>query len=305
MKVINLFLVTIFSLFFISAASTPPDITALAAAGGRLFAGTLSGKIYVSGDSGLQWTDVSAGLCDTAVPFYRKAVGCMKVTGKDSIHAVTRCGEFVLVQPEVRWTRLTSDSCLGSYCQACMNDTAIMNSCMISSFLTGPIEWSNDGGKTWTIAVAGCSVCSMPIVECLYFDSVSALAGLYGNYSSMIGFKSSIIVSKDSGRIWKETNFSGIAVRSLTRIGAITFAATDTGLYASRDDFSTWWVVGATPVGLSRVTRTTSAKTGDGIIAYSLTGQKLLSGDHRKVAQAVLERRNGASVLRIRVMEKK
>jgi predicted peptidase len=57
--------------------------------------------------------------------------------------------------------------------------------------------------------------------------------------------------------------------------------------------------------GSQRVARAMSAGRGDRIVAHSLTGQKLSSGAHLQGLQVVLERRNGASALRVRVMDGK
>ena len=52
------------------------------------------------------------------------------------------------------------------------------------------------------------------------------------------------------------------------------------------------------------MTRSGQAGTGDRIAVYSLTGQKLASGDRRNGLQVVLERRNGVPVLRVRIMNR-
>jgi hypothetical protein len=202
----------------------------------------------MSQDSGLHWIDVSVGLCDSSGLRYQKMIKCIKVTGDDSIHAITSCGEFVSAVSEVHWKQLSADSCIYAYCPQCITNMAYsahVNEWVITADMGGQIEWSQDSGKTWTIAVPGCLPCSMPIIKSLYFDTISALAGLYSSYGSMIGYRSNIIVSIDSGRTWRATGLSGISgISSITRMGPIAFASSEKGIYASRDNFKTWWVIG-------------------------------------------------------------
>jgi|GEM_PF-2426931 len=234
--------------FQVYGSSAPNDVSSLAVAKGLLFAGTYSGKIFMSQDSGLHWSDVSVGLCDSSKFQYQKTIKCINVSAHDSIHAITACGEFVSAVSEVHWKQLSADSCIYAYCPQCITNMAYsahVNEWVITADMGGQIEWSQDSGKTWTIAVPGCSVCSMPIIQSLYFDTISALAGLYDGYGYQIGFKSSIITSIDSGRTWRATGLSGISgISSIARMGPIAFASSEKGIYASRDNFKTWWVIG-------------------------------------------------------------
>lgn len=225
------------------------EVSSLATCKGYLIAGTFSGKIFISSDSGLRWNDVSSGLCESSGLEYQKSIKCIIVTGNDSIHAITACGEFVSAVPQMDWKRLSADSCIYGYCPRCITNMeyrASVNEWTIKSFITGPIEWSRDSGKTWTVAVPGCSTCSMSIIQSLYFDTISALAGFSGGYGSHLGFASNIIMSTDSGRTWRATGLTGIAsgISSITRMGPIAFAGAENGVYASRDNFTTWWVAG-------------------------------------------------------------
>ena len=241
--------ILILSLLFQGDAFAPINVSSLATSKGRLFAGTYSGKIFVSPDSGLHWSDVSVGLCDSSKYQYQKTIKCIKVAGNDSIHAVTACGEFVSTAPEIYWKQLSADSCVLEYCPKCimnMKYYAQVNAWVITADISGQIDWSRDSGKTGTNAIPGCSVCSMPIIQSLYFDTISALAGLYGGYGSAIGYHSNIIMSIDSGRTWRVTGLAEntLSINSITRMGSIAFASSEKGIYASRDDFTTWWVIG-------------------------------------------------------------
>jgi hypothetical protein len=192
---------------------------------------------------------VSVGLCDSSSLQYLKTIKCLKVAGNDSIHAITACGEFASALPDVHWKQLSADSCVSGYCPKCimnMKYSAQENDWVITAEISGQIEWSRDSGKTWTNAVPGCPQCSMPIINCLYFDFISALAGLYGGYGSAIGYHSNIIMSIDSGRTWRVTGLAEntLSINSITRMGSIAFASSEKGIYASRDDFTTWWMVG-------------------------------------------------------------
>ena len=62
---------------------------------------------------------------------------------------------------------------------------------------------------------------------------------------------------------------------------------------------------GAADSHKGRATSTAFPGMGDRIVAYSLTGQKLSSWDHRKGLQLVLEQREDASALRVMVMDRK
>ena len=190
---------TIFGIGFVILASLnhahgsppPTDVSSLAAAQGYLIAGTFSGKIFASPDSGISWSDVSSGLCDSSSLTYQKSIMCINTAKDDTIHAITACGEFVAAVPYLHWKQIPRDSCMGEYCPGCLTNNTYytaVSKWMIRAFIPGPIEWSPDSGKTWSVAVPGCSVCSMPIITSLYFDSLSALAGLYGDYGREIGY---------------------------------------------------------------------------------------------------------------------
>ena len=243
--------IVIVSLWFqVYGSSAPNDVSSLATAKGCLFAGTY-GKIFMSQDSGIHWSDVSQGLCDTSNLRNQKTIRCIKVTGDDSIHAITDCGEFSSTVPNIHWKQLSIDSCLFGYCAKCITNMKYVgqvNERLITADISGQIEWSQDSGKTWTVAIPGCLPCSMPIIKSLYFDTISALAGLYGGYGSAIGYHSNIIMSTDSGRTWRVTGLAEntLSINSITRMGSIVFAGAGNGIYASRDDFKTWWLIGGT-----------------------------------------------------------
>jgi hypothetical protein len=282
----------------VDGSSAPTDVSSLATCKGYLIAGTFSGKIFISPDSGLRWNDVSSGLCGSSGLGYQKSIKCIIVTGDDSIHAITACGEFVSIVPEMLWKQLSADSCINSYCPPCITNmeyAANLNRWIIAAGIGGQIEWSPDSGKTWTVAVPGCPPCSMPIILSVYFDTVSALIGLYSGYGSMIGYNSNIIVSIDSGRTWRETPLTGISsgVRSITRMGSIAFAGTDGGIYASRDDFATWWLVGGSSTIAPRVSsnRSLTLKMSGKTPEYSLTGRMLSHGRSVRGMQVVIEKR--------------
>jgi hypothetical protein len=136
----------------------------------------------------------------------------------------------------------------------------------------GQIEWSGDNGATWTIALGGCLACSMPILLCLHFDTISALVG---RYSGNCG----IIASLDSGRTWQPTNFPAPAdgVRSFARLGDIVYAATTEGIFASRDNFSTWWSIVESASVKYREARSGIGKPGMAghVSVFSLSGRRL------------------------------
>lgn len=278
-------------------ASAPVDVSSLAAAKGYLIAGTFSGKVFVSSDSGFSWSDVSKGLCDSSSLDYEKMIKCFNVTGDDSVHAITACGEFVSTVPDLHWKQIPGDSCWSEYCPGCLTNntySVAVGRWIISSFITGPIKWSPDSGTTWTIGAPGCGYCSMPIILGLYFDTISALAGLYEGYSVMIGYNSTnIIMSTDSGRTWHATGFPVVAqgVRSFTRIGPIAFAGTVNGIYASRDNFTTWWLLGE-PLSVKKPglpARTMTTGNDRGTREFTVTGKLLRQSERMHGNQVVIE----------------
>jgi hypothetical protein len=133
----------------------------------------------------------------------------------------------------------------------------------------------------------------MPIITSLYFDTMSALAGLYGGYGTMIGYGSGIIVSIDSGRTWRATGFAPVdqGVRSITRIGSIAFVGTLGGIYASRDNFATWWLLGESlSVKKPAVPgRDIAVENERSTREFSLTGKLLRPGDRVHGNQVVVE----------------
>ena len=281
----------------VDGSTAPNSVSSLASAKGYLFAGTYSGKIFVSQDSGLHWIDASSGLCDSSSLQYQKAIKCLKVAGNDSIHAITACGEFTSALPDVYWKQLSADSCVSGYCPKCITNmkySAQVNDWMITAEISGQIEWSRDSGKTWAVTVPGCGPCSMPIINCLYSDSISALAGIYGNYGSMIGYNSNIIVSTDWGMTWRATGLAGLAngVSSITRMGSIAFAGTENGVYASRDNFTTWWIAGVLSAVKNHFSSTRTMTVGNAgrADAYTITGKKLPLGKQTGM-QVILEAR--------------
>ncbi|HMD67601.1 MAG TPA: hypothetical protein VKF42_01895 [Chitinivibrionales bacterium] len=285
------------------SVSPPTDVSSLATAKGYLIAGTFSGKIFASPDSGISWSDMSFGLCDSSSITYQKTIKCLKVTRDDTIHAITACGEFVAVVPDLHWKQISNDSCVFEYCSGCLTANTYYTALgrwMIKAFITGPIEWSPDSGKTWTIAVPGCSVCSMPIVTSLYFDTISALAGLYNGYGSTIGYSSGMLISTDSGRTWHATGFAPVyqGVRSITRIGSIAFAGTENGIYASRDNFTTRWLLGESSFvkkpGLS--VSCESVVSDRGVRRFTLTGRLVRLGERTYGNQVVIEVRPDGTI---------
>lgn len=309
---------TIFGIGFVILASLnhahgsppPTDVSSLAAAQGYLIAGTFSGKIFASPDSGISWSDVSFGLCDSSSPTYQKMIKCMKVTRDDTIRAITACGEFVAAVPYFHWKQTSNDSCVIEYCAGCLMANTYytaLDRWMIKAFITGPIEWSSDSGRTWTVAVPGCSVCSMPIITSLSFDTISALAGLYGGYGAQIGYSSGIIMSTDSGRTWHATGFAPVdqGVRSITRIGSIAFAGTTNGIYASRDNFATWWLLGESSSvkkpGLSVPCK--SVGNNQAVRRFTLTGRLLGRGERTYGNQVVVEIRPDGTTRYMRICQ--
>jgi hypothetical protein len=282
-------------------ASAPIDVSSLATVRGYLFAGTFSGKILVSPDSGLHWSDISNGLCDSSTLRYQKMVKCINVTGADSIHVITACGKFVSTVADLHWKEISNDSCVSGYCPGCLTDmrySTHLDKWMIRAGISGPIEWSPDSGKTWTVSVSGCSYCSMPIILSIYFDTISALAGLYSGYGSMIGYSSGIIMSIDSGKTWRETAFAPVAsgVSSITRMGSIAFAGTEKGIYASRDNFATYWLLGeSASVKKCGLPERDMTAGNDGVVLdFTLTGKLLRHTGKRYGNQVVIEHRTDA-----------
>jgi hypothetical protein len=277
-------------------ASAPVDVSSLANAKGHLIAGTYSGKVFASPDSGLSWSDASSGLCDSSSLRYEKMIKCINVARDDTIHAITACGEFISMVPGLHWKQIPRDSCWSEYCPGCLTNNSYCTAVgrhMIKSFITGPIEWSPDSGATWTVAVQGCGYCSMPIITSLYFDTISALAGLYQGYSGMIGYSTNIIMSIDSGKTWRATGFPVVSqgVRSFTRIGPIAFAGTIDGIYASRDNFTTWWKLGGSSSvkrpGLTARERTIGNDRGTR--EFTVTGKLLRHSERMHGNQVVIE----------------
>jgi len=164
------------------------------------FRGDIFGKIFVSPDSGLHWIDECLGLCDSSSLGYQKC----------QVHQSG--GEWLdSCNHRLRWIcfhrsgnpleTIIADSCVLEYCPQMHNEYEIITLKLMhgdNADISGQIDWSRDGGKTWANAVPGCPQCSMPIINCLYFDSISVLAGLYGGYGSAIGYHSNIIMSIDS-----------------------------------------------------------------------------------------------------------
>jgi hypothetical protein len=277
-------------------ASAPVDVSSLANAKGYLFAGTYSGRIFASPDSGVTWSDASNGLCDSSTLKYPKSIKCIKVTKDDTIHAMTYCGEFVSTVPELHWKRVSNDSCLLQYCPRCLTHGRFVSALgrwMISALIGGPIEWSPDSGETWNVAIPGCSTCGMTITGSVYFDTISALAYLASDYSSRFGYGSGLLMSIDSGRTWRATNFPPIYrnVYAITRIAPIAFAGTIDGIYASRDNFTTCWKLGgSSSVKKSKLPVRDLATGNDrGTFEYTLTGKLLRHSERLHGNQVVIE----------------
>jgi hypothetical protein len=281
--------------------SAPIDVSSLGTVKGYLIAGTFTGKVFASQDSGLHWSDVSNGLCDSSSLRYQKMIKCINVTGNDSIHIITACGEYVSTVPDFHWKEISGDSCLLEYCPGCLTNmrySAHLDKWIIRTGITGPIEWSPDSGKTWTVSVSGCSYCSMPIILSIHFDTISALAGLYSGYGSMIGYSSGIIMSIDSGKTWQKTGFAPVAsgVRSITRMGSIAFAGTEKGIYASRDNFTTYWLLGeSASVKKCSLPERDMTAGNDGVVRdFAITGKLLRHIGKRYGNQVVIEHRTDA-----------
>ncbi len=233
-----------------------PYVFSFAAAGDRLFAGTYSG-VYTSTDNGLSWNNASAG--------FPNATSFTFATSGTTIFSGSYGGVYLSSDGGSNWVPSSSD----------INDPEVdaltfLGNALYAGTYTG-VYASSNYGASWNPASNG-----LP-----WPAQISCLATIEGNI--VAGSSGGIYVSTDSGKSWVDATPTAkyLEVSSFALNGNLVLAATNYGLYFSRNHGLEWSLVqGSPPISTLCVSGTTIFAADDyGVIVSTDQGRNWEPGN--------------------------
>jgi hypothetical protein len=247
--------------------SVPPvadsdGVESLAEFGGRIYAGTFTGRIYRSLDGGTSWTLLASDVAKESV--------WALIAGESSIVAGTRFGAFVSTDSGSTWQ--SGDSGLRS---GFMQALAVLGPKLVAGSFGGGVSVSTTRGEQWHAASDGLTntyVLALTTVDGKLF------AGTNGGGVSR---------STDSGTTWiTSTSPEYLSIQALAVRDTTVFAgALNDGILRSTD-----WGVSWQPVntGLNAFHVSSLAVNGAYVFAGMTEGGVYRSGDNGESWDAVL-----------------
>ena len=210
-----------------------PHISCLIANGTDLYAGSDSG-VSVTSDSGLTWTNISAGLTVTAV-------NCLAVMGQD-LYAGTALSVYRGTKKNGTW----SWADIGPY--ATVLALAAKGDMLFAGTEAAGVMATTDSGRRWKPMNTGLSY---QLVNVLVIDDSVIFAGTRKIANApMPPFGKGIFRSTDNGQSWKAINdgLGDTNIWTLTATGKDVFAAVEdygqgdyyNSVFNSSDTGNTW-----------------------------------------------------------------
>jgi photosystem II stability/assembly factor-like uncharacterized protein len=195
-------------------------IMSLAQIGTHLFAGTYIGRgVYVSTNSGGNWSQVNAGLPNKPV-LSLAGIGANVYAGTDG------AGVFLSTNEGMSWTSV-----------GLANDTVytlLASGASLFAGTGGGVFLSTDNGANWTAGgLAGYTVHTL----------------LAGGTNLFAGTSGGVFLSTDNGAGWTTVGLTDYMVYTLLAGGTNLFAGTGGGVFLSTDDGASWKAVST---GLTR-----------------------------------------------------
>ncbi len=221
-------------------ASFPAYAQAFTTIGSNLFAGTGDSGIFRSMDDGINWTSVSSGLhrfhLDTSIKTLW--IWSLGTVGTDIVSAIylTPEGHLSIVARSsdsgATWSEVSSlnDQFFGSIAFATSGSNLFASN-------SDHVYLSSDLGNNWIEVDSGIPYGAC--IDILYYDSNDTIFAGNGCSSPPPGV---VFRSTDNGSRWKESD-NGLALNApnaLLADGGFVFAATDEGLFFSKDGGSIW-----------------------------------------------------------------
>lgn len=240
------------------------NVISLAALGPYVFAncfqpyGSSSGSLFLTGDAGQDWTDITSNLNSfgsiTAIAAYDGQVfaatdnsavdvspdsgvtwssgstlGYFEIDGlfptSNGLFAATSNGMFQSPDEGSTWLSASSGIAAGDLG---LLSFAAGTSAYYCGSTTGAVYVSTDSGEIWNNITPPSS-----------FDSVNAIA--VTNTGAIIsGSASGVFVSADQGATWSDPLLSSYEITSLLSVGSNVFAGTTGGIFVSTDGGRTW-----------------------------------------------------------------
>jgi photosystem II stability/assembly factor-like uncharacterized protein len=194
------------------------NIVCYAAKGNRLFVGTFDGKVYLSTDTGLSWTDRSTGLLG-------KQINSILISADNIFASTPDAGIYRSQDSGNNWIAVNN-----GLKSININGLALLGKDIYAMCIGAHgsnIYRSSDDGKNWN-----------------YIDSISSYEsalGISGTNFFVGGY--GMYLSKDSARSWVQINngFGASTVISLAFSGTKVFASLgQDGVIFSNDTGSSW-----------------------------------------------------------------
>ncbi|HEY9165329.1 MAG TPA: T9SS type A sorting domain-containing protein [Candidatus Kryptonia bacterium] len=198
-------------------------ISAIVATHSCLVVGTDSGHVFLSIDSGKNWSPADDSLIDTCVT----AIALCD----SNIYVATRHGLFMSANGAA-WKRTGLTNCyVGSL--RCIDGT------LFAGTAIGGVQISTDEGKSWTKTGFPCAT-----VLCLSAVGPKLFAGVQGVWSSF-GYYGGVYKSTDGGANWAPSGLADKWVEAYAAMGSRLFAVTSDGIFISPDTGTTWVSIGS------------------------------------------------------------
>ena len=229
------------------------SINCLIGSGTNLFAGTQGAGVYLSTNSGTQWTAVNTGL-----PELNDIVYSIAIKGTD-IFAGTPSGVFLSTNNGTSWTAATSGITGGA-----VNCFAVVGTDLFAG-TQGGIFRSTNNGTAWTGVNVG-----LPAGSYIFSLAVKGTTLFAGTNSN------GVYVSTNNGANWSwaNTGLTDSTARSLTTIGSLIFVGTYSGVFRSTNDGAKW-----TLTSLKNQVITTSVANGTDLFAGTFNNGVFFSSD--------------------------
>jgi len=229
-----------------SGALEGGNVSCLAINGTNLFAGSLSGGVYVSTNNGASWAAANDGLTNLTVR-------ALTASGSN-LFAATYGGVFLSTNNGTSWTAVNTG----------LTNVSVVSVTAIGSKLfagtAGGFFVSSNNGTGW--AVTG----PMPV-------NTAVWAMVASGANLIAGTNSGIYTSSDGGITWIPSNSGSINVRCLVVNGANIFAGTTSGgVFLSSDNGVNWTAVN---VGIANLTVQALVASGTNLFAGTGAGVSL------------------------------
>jgi hypothetical protein len=221
------------------------QVEVLATSGSNLFAGTATGGVFLSNNSGTSWIPVNNGLSTLDV----RVLG---INGTNIFAGTNGGGVFLSSNNGTSWTAmntgLTNLSVHGTF--------AFSGNNLFAGTDGGGVFLSTNNGTSWTAVNSGLTNLR---VYSLVISGTNLLAGTWGG---------GIFLSTNNGTSWTAVNsgLTNLSVNSMVLSGTNIFAGTlGGGTFLSTNNGTNWTAVN---VGLTNLT----------VNAFAVSGSNLFSG---------------------------